>query len=196
MIAFKPGAFAMPVTAEQAVGWCPSPGGGWSGGTPPRVPVHYSIWPPNEYRLTADEVPRLQEFWRDFRGIKDRRFRLACERLWRGVLQQDPRDAILEFVIGLEAICHVGEGELSFRLAGRAAAALGKTADERLRIFKEVRRAYKYRSAVVHGEAPRAEHAACENAERILRDSVHFWLREPALMEKPDQLDDRLVAGR
>jgi hypothetical protein len=77
-----------------------------------------------------------------------------------------------------------------------AAAAFGSGRDGRLRIFEETREAYKFRSDVVHGREVAARGGPCQNAERILRQSIHFWLQQPRLMEHPEQLDELLVRGQ
>ncbi|MGH7181848.1 MAG: hypothetical protein ACREJN_07725, partial [Nitrospiraceae bacterium] len=54
-------------------------------------------------------------------------------------------------ITALEALFAIG-AELSFRLAFLASTILSGNDDERVNIFQEIRKYYKIRSAIVHGE--------------------------------------------
>lgn len=96
-----------------------------------------------------------------------RRFEYAYSRLL-------PEDKLLDFMIGFEAIFLKGDEqqELSYRLSLRSAYFLSETVEERKDVFDFIRRAYKARSEIVHGER-----ATGEGKNKEFVDKVEFYLR-------------------
>ena len=60
-------------------------------------------------------------------------------------------DRILDVAMALERMYELDQGEISYKLKTRAACYLESTTDARNRVFKEVKKLYDLRSAIVHG---------------------------------------------
>ena len=60
-------------------------------------------------------------------------------------------DRILDVVMALERMYSLAQGEISYKLKTRASCYLESTTEARNRVFKEVRKLYDLRSAIVHG---------------------------------------------
>lgn len=129
--------------------WTLGPLFGWHAGEP--------------YVLADGELPHFRDFWTAFNKVHARpvisgalrRFSFAADRSL-------PDDEIVDLMIAAESffLSEMDEkyrGELRFRLATRAASLLGTTLDERVRLFKFMRRAYDARSVIVHGGVPSQE---------------------------------------
>jgi hypothetical protein len=144
-------------------------------------------WHPGEpYVLEKDELVGLCDLWSDLEQAHTRsevepalrRFRFAAER-------SRPDDEIVDLMIASESLFlhEIGtrdRGELRFRISTRAAALLGATLDERLRLSKFMRGAYDVRSAIAHGGTP---------GDDVLRDLEGERATIPAVA---DDLEDVL----
>jgi hypothetical protein len=166
------------------------------------------------YVLVDDEVTGFREFWLAFKEIHARsvissalrRFNFAADRAL-------PDDEIVDLMIAAEALFlqEIDEryrGELSYRLALRAASFLGKTLQERLRLFKFMRRAYNARSVVVHGGVHRGDdlkrldgtpatvHEFADDLEDVVRDALRLAIRAIADGEAfPPAWEELALAG-
>ena len=71
------------------------------------------------------------------------------------------------------------ETELKYKLATRAGYFLGSNAEDRVRMFKEIRQFYNIRSAIIHGRNPSREDTATalEQGFEVARDTF-FKLRD------------------
>jgi hypothetical protein len=128
-----------------------------NGGTSYRV---LGQWPyGGEFELSEGEVPHFLELWRLLEvgtarfSFSIHRFNLAFD---RGLLA----DRIVDLIIAAESL-FLGDvdgknrGELSFRLALRAAKFIEHPNYGEHDIFRVMRRAYDVRSAIVHGGSPK-----------------------------------------
>lgn len=79
--------------------------------------------------------------------------------------------------------------ELSFRLAVGIAHLLGKNADERESIFRRVKRIYKLRSAIVHGNASQVPDLIYEEKSDAIR--IGLDVLETLLFERRGLLDTK-----
>jgi hypothetical protein len=114
------------------------------------------------------------------RGIRRRasnkRLNVAIDRLHFSVDRSTPEDALVDLIIALEAIYGDGEGANTYKIAMRSAAFLFSTLDDRLATRRLVTRAYKERSALVHGG--RGEPSASitqlsAEMQRLVRESLY-----------------------
>jgi hypothetical protein len=107
------------------------------------------------HKLSDAEVPQLLELWQLLESGSARfafalhRFNLACD---RNLLD----DRIVDLVIAAEALFlsdtdSENRGELSYRLALRAAKFIEHSRYAGMDLYKLMRRAYRVRSAIVHG---------------------------------------------
>ena len=110
----------------------------------------------NRKTLTERDIDKFQESlqeWMKYSG--DRSVpSLALGRLAASVSRRGRfglQDSILDISIALEILYQIGNMELSYKLAMRAAHYLGEDAEKRNSIFQEVKTLYTIRSSIVHG---------------------------------------------
>jgi len=101
-------------------------------------------------RLVA-KMPALGE-------LPQRSSDVALNRFRQGCADESAADALVDFVIALEAVLLPPEsadvrrdGELRFRLSLNGARLLGSETQQRRQIWKDLRRVYDERSSIVHG---------------------------------------------
>lgn len=108
-----------------------------------------------QYVLSKDELPDFLRFWNFFQKARRktrRRIDVALRRLNFAYGRTRSEDKLIDYMIGFEALLLEGERqELEYRLALRGSTLLGKTSEERKKIFEELKTAYRERSSIVHG---------------------------------------------
>ncbi len=144
----------------------------------------FTVWHPGkEYHLEQPEIDgfrhvyelvdnfqkKYSEKWtnvevalRSFSSIYDRYLHQA-------------EDCILDAITALEALFAIS-AELSFRLAFLTATILSSNDDERVNIFQEIRRYYKVRNAIVHGDSLNEDHVSAIQNDETLRAHVRRLL--------------------
>lgn len=80
------------------------------------------------------------------------RFDRAFYRVQMARAAHDVLDRISEFCSALEALLATSPGELAHQLAERCAFFVRDTPDDRLKVYREIKKAYGYRSKFVHGD--------------------------------------------
>ena len=146
-------------------------------------------------KLKPDDGPSLQKWAaRVTERGKTVPIALALARWQDGTNRTRPEDQLLDYWIGLEALfASDGRGELRFRTSLRIAAYLGKSADERVALYKEMRDSYDARSDLVHGEVPKGNVTALAARTRdSLRRSLIRILDEDALSAPTRSEEDLL----
>ena len=109
----------------------------------------------------------------------DSRFTVAARRLFLGMERRLLLDRIIDYMIGLEAMyLPDGNEELSFRLSLRAALLLYSDPLERKEIYNFLRKMYKVRSNIVHGNKYTLNKDEINKLEEILRMSLKLWIRD------------------
>jgi len=94
------------------------------------------------------------------------RFELAYDR-------EQSEDRMIDYIISLEALFLRGEfSEMTHKLSLRVAKLLEATLDDRQRVYKEVKKLYGERSAIVHGGSTGPSHENLQRLEEIVRDSI------------------------
>ena len=130
---------------------------------------------------------------------------LAARRLSAGMLRETEDDAVLDLLIGLEAVLSdQDKGELTFKLAVRTAAVLAdRSGYDPSVVFGQVKQLYNYRSAVAHGNAKRAtklrtldvggeQVSSIRLATELLREVIRQLVQRPDL-SSPGDIDSRLI---
>lgn len=133
--------------------------------------------------LTNEDIPKLFEV---HSRLTANEVRIACVRLMDAEHRMSPVDALLDAVIGLEALLNPNDSsELSFRVALNYAF-LGTAEVRRVR-FEKIRDIQKVRNRVVHGglnlqskDAPLI-HEQAAIAKACLRDSIQSFLFDNSL---------------
>jgi len=116
---------------------------------------------------------------------------IAVDMFSRAVAADDWRSEMLWLWITLEALFGRVAGELSHHLSERAAAFTQPAGHDRLTIYRTLRRAYRYRSKLVHGTlAESAEEqekdlaASVASVEHICRDALQRVLLDHRMTER------------
>jgi hypothetical protein len=112
---------------------------------------HYG-WLAKPAVISAEEVNDLPGVFEHFRSAPPR-VKLAGKRLSESAMEPDEPDSAVDACIGIEALVGEEHDELVHRMALRAATALAPNGDPQA-IYKMVKSAYDYRSAIVHGTEP------------------------------------------
>ena len=88
-------------------------------------------------------------------------------------------DRILDYAIALEILYRLDSSELTYKLGTRTAYLLAKTPQRRYELFDKVRRFYRVRSAVAHGNMPEPDilRQAQENGRKLACDTLSALLR-------------------
>jgi hypothetical protein len=142
--------------------------------------------------LDASKVSVVQDLWNQLAvpGVEaDKALGIALRRLRDAPLRPGFEDRLIDLIIAAEALFLTDagnaedRGELSYRLALRAALFISDPPRSRSQILTFFRRAYRARSAVVHGSQPRrlrnleGSNASAENVvedlERLMRLALH-----------------------
>lgn len=170
-----------------------------------RYPSHFDNfgWLAKREPVTEEQLAEVGEVYSGVEGRDS--LELAARRLSAGMLRETDDDAILDLLIGLEAmLSDKDKGELTFKLALRSAAVLaGLPAYNPSVVFGQVKQLYNYRSAVAHGDAKRAAKLRTLDLEgepvmsitlatSFLRDVIRQLVRQPNL-SSPSDIDSKLV---
>jgi Apea-like HEPN len=188
-----------------------------------RYPSHFDDfgWLRECHPVTQDQMSEVSEVYQGLRNNDS--IELAARRLSAGMLRETEDDAILDLLIGLEAVLSdQDKGELTFKLAVRTAAVLADHSDhDPSVVFGQVKQLYNYRSAVAHGNAKKAaklraldvageQISSITLATSLLREVVRHLVKRPDLstpsdidsklllrsLARPQQLDDEANAGQ
>lgn len=157
----------------------------WSiGGSTIWTPVS-NIWffqEESKYTFRQPDVPEVDNLLQSIRtwrqtGVLDsvdialRRFHSA----YHGPIE----DRIIDQMIAFESLYLGDPQELTYKLALRVAFLLGKRKDQRNGIFSDMKKAYSYRSRIVHGDNPPSRDELRDivpKAEDYLRQSLRRFL--------------------
>jgi len=104
------------------------------------------------YHLVDEEIPKLVEFYSNFEFLPNTGPIKSALSSFDSSFQRDRfEDRLVDCVTSFEALLLTEESELQFRLALRVAALLGNNSNEREELFNQTKKAYRIRSAIVHG---------------------------------------------
>ncbi len=127
------------------------------------------------YLMKKGEESKLMEVWQHFENrdfnkpdpvnVALRRFNFSFE---RGQVE----DKVIDLMIAFEALLLNEEGSPTHKLALRFAKLLGNDFVERMTLYKEMKRFYKIRSKIVHGESTKTDEQLVMGIEERLRSSV------------------------
>lgn len=134
-------------------------------------------------QLSQEDIDKFVLLYKALVATQRNEVKIAAARLLDAESRLSPVDALLDAVIGLEALLNNDRAEISFRVALNYGF-LGPIADRRKR-FDDIREVYKIRSSVVHGglnkDASRLyKHA--QLAKECLRDALTRFLTDESLM--------------
>jgi len=109
-------------------------------------------------------------------------------------------DRLIDQMIAFESLYLGDDKELTYKLALRAVFLIGKTKDKRYTIFGDMKKAYRYRSRIVHGDNPPSRdelRAIVPKTEEYLRQSIRRFLlllsQGMSLNEMRNKLDENIL---
>ena len=110
------------------------------------------------YKLSASEASTFKAFWSSFKkfNLNQHKFlEVAIKRLNYSYDRSKAEDKVIDSFVALEAMFLTGseKSELSYRLSVRIATFLGNSSEDKNHIFSDIRKAYKTRSDIVHGDS-------------------------------------------
>ncbi len=146
------------------------------------VQIMYSSEP---YELLEEDILKLKEV---FKAVKECEgvVRIALNRFDSQYEDRSESDKLLDVLIGLEALYSGEPQDLTYRLAMRCAKHLGKSSDDREKIYNCLKDAYNIRSDIVHGrkdtveECSKFKKSTWRSAAEMLQE-LCVWLRQAIL---------------
>jgi len=103
--------------------------------------------------INEAEILELKNIYKDINNLNNQdseKFFLALNRLSFGMERVLPRDRIIDYITGLEAL-YTESNELKFRLSIILASIFGNSLKEREGIFELISNYYDLRSCIIHG---------------------------------------------
>lgn len=175
----RPPAFFLPATLTKAIRM------GRTG-----VSSAVELGPPVE----LPDVGLVRERFAVLDGSDDATLRFAVRRFNDADERARAEDVIVDCWSALEALFAGGAtSEITYRLSLRAANVLRTTTDERVELFRRIKRLYGTRSKVVHGGQVTRQRLADDAAEskELLRAAILAWLESGGY--DSDTLDELLL---
>lgn len=80
------------------------------------------------------------------------RISTALSYFWSALIANEPNQLFTDLSILLECLLSTDTQELAHKISERAAIILGKNSEDRLAIYKDIKKIYSQRSKIVHGE--------------------------------------------
>jgi hypothetical protein len=149
---FKKGTFGYNRITTKIYWACPISKASMSSGINYYEPFHGA-----QYELSKDEAEDLVKFWEMFKEVDFKKYGfidLAIRRFNLAHVRKELEDKLIDLMIAFEALYLLRtEDELGFKLATRAAFILGKDKgkSEKEKIYNFLKKAYRIRSGIVHG---------------------------------------------
>ena len=144
----------------------------------------------------------LDEYWGMLEGL-DRRVKRGLSRFSSSYERRELEDRLIDLVIALEALFNDSESDsVSFKIAIRCAGWLYPPGEQRVSLFRFIKRIYKFRSAAVHGRKGKRKEPTTENLDQlecVVRASVMKFLDHQKSHQKtlePKDLDEMMMSGR
>lgn len=140
---------------------------------------------PVKYILRRSEISLVNSLlhdalsWYDRHAGKDRLTMDVAIKRFHSAYHGEPSQKIIDQMIAFEALFLGDDKELSYKLALRSAYLLGRTAKIRTSIFNDMKKAYAFRNAIVHGRYKFDESLLKKTipiTESYLRHSIRFFL--------------------
>ncbi len=136
----------------------------------------------SRYAFRKSDVPEVNSLLQDIRKWREAKVLNAIDvalRRFHSSYHGDIEDRIIDQMIAFESLYLGSEQELTYKLASRAAFLLRKRKDYRILVFNNIKKAYNYRSRIVHGDNPPSRdelRAIVPKTEDYLRQSIRKFL--------------------
>jgi hypothetical protein len=145
--------------------------------------------------IKKDEVLELKNIYKDIKNLincNTEKFFLALSRLSFGMERMLPRDRIIDYITGLEAL-YTDSNELKFRLSIILASIFESSLKEKGGVYNFVNEFYDLRSCIVHGSYSKKclklrkkylNDKSMERLEEYLRKSLKSFIKNPDSFNK------------
>ena len=174
----------------------------WSiGGSANWTPVSNILFFKEEpiYKLRQSELKRFITLFKQIRlwrasGILDN-VEIALER-FHSSYHGNIEDRIIDQMVAFESLYLGDSQELTYKLALRVAFLLGKREEQRNLIFADMKKAYSYRSRIVHGNNPPSRRELRDivpKVENYLRQSLRKFLLLLSQEHSSKDIRDKLL---
>ncbi len=137
---------------------------------------------PNIYLLQENDVKNLQHLFQKYSNNSNNEDfpHSAIYYLDKGIKENDAADKLVDFTAALESLLLESKQEIATTLAIRTAFFLEQNKQKCKEIYKEMKKAYGFRSKVVHGERDKVKELVykefSEKTERYARKAIIKWL--------------------
>ncbi len=126
---------------------------------------------PPTWSMGIDETPSIEAFLQLPKAVRDK-VEVAASRLIMARNRVSLSNAALDGSICLESLLSDSQGELTYKLALRAALLIGSDIEERKKVRKQVQEFYRLRGKVAHGE-----HRSDPNDSTVVVDGMKVCAR-------------------
>jgi hypothetical protein len=132
----------------------------------------------NQYELTESEAKEFWKFWNDLERAQKKFIAAAIRRFGFAGERRRPDDRLIDMMIAAESFFlndagdPVDHGELTYRMAIQFAFLAEFPDYSRSDLFKQMKDAYRVRSAIVHGGTPRPDHVKSKEGKITLEQFV------------------------
>lgn len=150
---------------------------------------NYSI--PNKYTIKKNDIKKLEQLFQLYSNIKEQDkkekkskndfLHSAIYYLNKGISQNDMADGLVDFTAALESLFIEGKQEITTLLAHRTAFFLEEDRQRCREIFKDIKKAYRFRCNIVHGDYHKIKDVLELNkytkiTERYARRAIIKWI--------------------
>ena len=130
------------------------------------------------YILSKRDIGELKILWEQFKNLKKYSFLINAIRRFNFSYNKMFEDRIVDLIISLETLFQEGSGEITYKLSLRCAYFIGNDAEERKKIFENMKKAYKVRSKIVHGDNFSLEEKLLKDIEDYARRAIKKYMNE------------------
>ena len=159
----------------------------------------------NKYRLQMDDVNKLQLLFQKYsNNSKKKKFpNSAINYLDKGVTETDTPHRLVDYTAALESLFVEGKEGIATILALRTAFLLEEDRQKCREIFKDIKKAYGFRSNIVHGDYDKIKDELelekyCNTTERYVRLAIIKWIdmieKGKTKQEIYDYIEDKLFS--
>jgi Apea-like HEPN len=166
---------------------------------------------PSSFQLTGAATTEFVAFWHAYRNYEHAKFKSVSAATMRfnfGYERVRIEDRIIDYVVALEAILLEGGMGLTYKLALRGAALIGKGSDDRQKVRERLKSAYVCRSNLVHGESLNKALKEAkvtgdpdlfveqleDDVRRVIRDFLDLSVKDGEA-KALDQIEHRIISG-
>jgi len=150
-----------------------------TGGDRTTAPFHENIVIGEKCKIGENDISELSEIYSFIINEKNKRFGIALRRLSSSMERKEDADKLIDSMIGLEALyLPDGNTELSFRLSLRVAYLLETEPTQRKSTFEFMRKIYKVRNKIAHGDEYNLSVEDINKIEELLRKSIKLWIKD------------------